>query len=45
MLIGFVHRHIQHNIPWPANPWIYMFAIGGLFLILASVGEIVVKKK
>lgn len=45
MLIGFVHRHIQHNIPWPSNPWIYMFAIAGLFLILASVGEITFKSK
>lgn len=44
MIIGFVHRHIQHNIPWPANPWIYMYIIAGVFLILASIGEFASKK-
>ena len=44
ILIGFVHRHIQHNIPWPANPWIYIFLIAGVFAVALAAGELALKK-
>lgn len=37
--IGFLHRHWQHNISWPANPWIYIFGIVFLIGLVASIGE------
>jgi hypothetical protein len=44
LFIGFIHRHIQHNIPWPPNPWIYIFGIAGIFALSAIVGETLFKK-
>jgi hypothetical protein len=45
IVIGFLHRHIQHNIPYPANPWIWMAGIFLLFSILAILIEIIFRKK
>ena len=33
MIIGFVHRHIAHYIPYPQNPYLYM-----LFFVVLFVG-------
>jgi hypothetical protein len=43
--IGFVHRHIQHKIIWPNNPWVWMV---GILLIISAViliGESVLRRK
>jgi hypothetical protein len=42
--IGFVHRHIQHDIPWPSDPITYMLYIGGAFLSLYLLGELFLRK-
>ncbi len=44
LLIGFVHRHIAHNIPWPNQPWVFMLLIAGVFGLAAIVGELTTKK-
>lgn len=44
LLIGFLHRHISHDIPWPAHPYLWMFAIIGIFGAAAIAGETVTKK-
>lgn len=43
MLIGFVHRHIEHYIPWPSQPLHYMLLIGGIFILAAALGETLLK--
>lgn|SRR3989344_4471524 len=45
ILIGFVHRHIAHNIPWPNNPYVYMIAITGIFIFTFIIGESLLKPK
>lgn len=45
LVIGFVHRHVEHTIPWPANPYAYMFYIAGFFLVVMLLGENLLKKK
>ena len=45
LFIGFVHRHIEHNIPWPANPWIVMVGIVSGLLALWIAGETAFRKK
>ncbi len=44
LLIGFLHRHIEHTITWPANPYLWMFAIIGIFGAAAIIGETTIKK-
>lgn len=44
LFIGFVHRHIAHNIPWPNSPYMWMLGIIGIFGLAAVVGEITLKK-
>jgi hypothetical protein len=43
LLIGFVHRHIKHNITWPQNPWFYISLISLVFFIAWLLGEIFFK--
>jgi hypothetical protein len=45
MLIGFLHRHIEHNIPWPSNPYPYMLLIALLFLGAGMLIEVLFKKQ
>jgi hypothetical protein len=40
ILIGFIHRHIAHDIPLPSNPYTYIFIISGIFLGAAAAGEL-----
>jgi len=45
LFIGFVHRHIAHNIPWPQNPYTYM-GVWVCFLVLVTIiGELIFRKK
>ncbi|HEY4506693.1 MAG TPA: hypothetical protein VJH71_00820 [Candidatus Paceibacterota bacterium] len=43
--IGFLHRHWQHNIPWPENPWLYIATISGSFFVVYVIGEIVLNSR
>jgi membrane-associated protease RseP (regulator of RpoE activity) len=43
--IGFVHRHWEHNIPWPPDPFIYIGVIILLIGLVALVGESLLAKK
>lgn len=45
LLIGFVHRHIEHNISWPENPWPFIVGIAAVFVLAGSIGEVVFKEK
>ncbi len=45
VIIGFVHRHISHNIPYPANPWIWMIGIFLTISVLAILIEVIFRKK
>lgn len=45
LMIGFVHRHVEHNIVWPADPWPYIVGIAAVFVLAGSLGEIVLKEK
>ncbi len=45
ILIGFVHRHIAHNIAWPRNPYIFMLFFALLFGSAAVLGEIFFYRK
>lgn len=45
LLIGFVHRHIQHNIIWPKDPYIYIYSISGFFFCSWVLGELYFKFK
>lgn len=45
MTIGFLHRHWQHNIAWPANPWGYIIGIIGLIGIIGIIGELSLREK
>ncbi len=45
LIIGFVHRHIEHNIPYPKNPWIYMVGILLAISIVAIIGTLITRKK
>lgn len=45
ILIGFVHRHIAHNIAWPKNPYAYMLAIAAVFGLAAMMGEKILKNQ
>ncbi|MBX4198564.1 hypothetical protein KW782_04515 [Candidatus Parcubacteria bacterium] len=42
--IGFVHRHIQHNIPYPTNPWLWMVGILITISTIAILGEVILRK-
>ena len=44
IFIGFIHRHWRHNISWPDNPWLYMAIIGGAFMALLLIGELIFGK-
>lgn len=44
ILIGFVHRHYQHYFEWPANPWCYIAAIASGIIVIALLGELVLRK-
>lgn len=44
IFIGFVHRHIEHYIPWPQNPFYYILGISVFFLAGMALGEVVFKK-
>lgn len=44
IMIGFVHRHWRHNIPWPESPWLYMLIIFATFIILTLIGELILNK-
>lgn len=45
LFIGFIHRHVSHNIPWPHNPYVYM-GVWVCFLILVTlVGELSLREK
>jgi hypothetical protein len=45
LVIGFVHRHIEHNIAWPASPYPYIFSLLGILALIAVAGELVFKPK
>lgn len=42
--IGFVHRHIEHNILWPVNPFTWIFYIIFIFGLIFILGESLLKK-
>lgn len=44
ILIGFVHRHIAHNIVWPAHPFVYILGILATLGLTALVGEKTIKR-
>lgn len=44
LTIGFVHRHIWHEIRFPANPWLYIVGITLIIAIAALVIETVTRK-
>lgn len=44
-LIGFVHRHIEHNILWPENPYPIIILIAFVFGLIFVLGESLFKKK
>jgi len=43
LLIGFVHRHIEHNIVWPQNPYVWIMVIIAVFGLGVIIGESTVK--
>ena len=45
IFIGFVHRHVEHNIPWPENPWIFIAVVIATIIGVVLVGEIVLRNK
>lgn len=45
LIIGFVHRHIQHKIAWPENPIYWMAGIVLAILLAAAVIETTTSKK
>jgi hypothetical protein len=45
LLIGFAHRHWQHTILWPSNPWLYIAGISLAFILLIIGGELVFRNK
>ena len=44
LIIGFIHRHINHNIFWPANPYFWMLGILGIFGVIFISGKMLFKK-
>lgn len=45
IVIGFVHRHIEHNISWPSF-WPYVIVFLAVFFVsIGFLGEAVLKKK
>lgn len=45
IIIGFLHRHIDHYINWPAHPSLWISGILLAISIAAIVGEIALRKK
>lgn len=45
LIIGFVHRHIEHDIPWPDNPYVYMVGISVCFGLFAGLIQLFTKKR
>jgi hypothetical protein len=45
IFIGFVHRHIEHNIPWPNNPYIWILLIFTSILFIWLLGELILAPK
>lgn len=45
LVIGFLHRHWRHNIPWPNHPVIIMIVIVVVIAVVAFVGEKTLARK
>lgn len=45
VVIGFVHRHIDHYIAWPAHPSIWIAGMLLLISIVSLLGETLLRKK
>lgn len=45
ILIGFVHRHIEHTILWPDNPVYWMAGIAAIFFIIFAAGERILSRR
>lgn len=43
LLIGFVHRHLSHNIPWPSSPYTYMVVWVIFLIVLWGSGELMLR--
>lgn len=44
VVIGFIHRHIDHVVQWPKNPWLLMAAIAAFFLGAYLAGKFIFRK-
>ena len=44
LIIGFLHRHWQHYIPWPDNPWNYIGAMTIVLAVIYFFGEMMLRK-
>jgi hypothetical protein len=45
MFIGFIHRHIEHNIPWPNNPYPFIILVALVFLGAGTLIEFLCNKQ
>ncbi len=45
LFIGFIHRHIAHNISWPNSPFQIILPLISVFLVVWILGEIWLNKK
>lgn len=43
VVIGFLHRHWRHSIPWPENPWFVISVLTAVFLGAAFTGELLLR--
>jgi hypothetical protein len=44
LIIGFLHRHIAHNIPYPPNPYLWMINLLLGLLLIFALGKFLFKK-
>ena len=45
LTIGFLHRQVQHNIPWPNHPVYFILGIIVIIVVAGIIGEITLKEK
>ena len=43
LVIGFLHRHVDHRIDWPNEPFLWMAGISIVIIIAAFIGYSVTK--
>jgi hypothetical protein len=44
LAIGFYHSHVEHVVPWPPSPWLWISILGGLLVVAYFAGKLIFGK-